>query len=331
MSEGIVYDELGSYGSRYKIGWFSSDTSDYDDTIFISGKGLIDLKNIHNGELIFKVADGYTLYKDLPEIDLSKFIIEMNHAWGKPGMVSECLNRVLNTKLNEEEKNRVKRGLFKIIRDNEDFNNVKDYIIDKNTVIMDITDRNYAKFKIGDGETKYDELLYVSKNDALLCSKKYNYSIGYDMINSAIQIPQLIIRYHHDKYPDLPCAVQKGNFIDLYAAEEYTLKKGEFKLINLGISVQIPDGYWLQLVPRSSTFKNYKVIQTNSFGVVDTTYCGDDDIVMMPVYAMEDTVIKANERICQFTLQKDVKFRVSNTDEPLQGPNRGGFGSTGKG
>lgn len=140
--------------------------------------------------------------------------------------------------------------------------------------------------------------------------------------------PELKIRYHREIYPNLPSVEQHGNFIDLYCAKEYTLKAGEFTLIDLGVSVELPDGYWLQLVPRSSTFGKYGIIETNSFGVVDTSYCGDDDIVKMPAYALRDTIIPANERICQFRIVKDEPFDITEV-EKLEGPNRGGFGSTG--
>lgn len=238
-----------------------------------------------------------------------------------------------------------------------------DMVINKNCVVLDLTDRNYAKYKIGDGVTKYSDLKYVSAEEAFnkatlsqkhilldfLIKHKNGEDIGMSSLakenriikgehvrdnfykaNIAKANPILVVRYHREKYPNLPNIVKKGNFYDLYSAEEYHLKKGEYKLINLGISVKIPEGHWLQIVPRSSTFKNYKVIQTNSFGVIDTDYCGDNDIVMMPVYALEDTIIKANERICQFTLQKDTCFDIVETEKPLEGPNRGGIGSTGK-
>lgn len=140
---------------------------------------------------------------------------------------------------------------------------------------------------------------------------------------------EMKIRYHREIFPTLPNVKQHGNFIDLYSAEEKVLKAGEFGLINLGISVECPDGYWMQILPRSSTFIKYGIIQTNSFGVIDTTYCGDNDIVMMPVYALRDIVIPANERICQFTLVKDVAFFIGTVDK-LDNKNRGGFGSTGR-
>lgn len=139
---------------------------------------------------------------------------------------------------------------------------------------------------------------------------------------------KLKVRYHREEFPDLPDVVQYGNFIDLYNAQEVTLSQGEFRLLNLGISVECPEGYWMQIVPRSSTFKKYGIIQTNSFGVLDTDYCGDNDIVMMPVYAVRETVIPANERICQFRLVKNNPFEIE-TVEKLNNKDRGGFGSTG--
>ena len=144
-----------------------------------------------------------------------------------------------------------------------------------------------------------------------------------------ILIPTLKIRYHRDIFPDLPDVEQHGNFIDLYSAETITLSAGEFHMINLGISVECPDGYWMQIVPRSSTFKNWGIIQTNSFGVVDTSYCGDNDIVKLPVIAMRDICIPANTRICQFRLVKDINFDITTVDK-LEGADRGGFGSTGQ-
>lgn len=142
-------------------------------------------------------------------------------------------------------------------------------------------------------------------------------------------IPTLKIRYHRDIFPELPDVEQHGNFIDAYSAETVMLNKGDYLAINLGISVQCPDGYWLQIVPRSSAFSNWGIIQTNSFGVIDTSYCGDDDIVKMPVLATRDIIIPANTRICQFRLVKDINFDIT-TVEKLTDKNRGGFGSTGQ-
>lgn len=142
-------------------------------------------------------------------------------------------------------------------------------------------------------------------------------------------VPTLKIRYHRETNPELPNVEQHGNFYDVYCNETVMLNKGDFHLLDLGISVECPQGYWLQIVPRSSTYKNWGIIQANSFGVVDTSYCGDNDIIKMPILATKDIYIPANTRICQFRLVKDIDFGIVEV-EHLDGPDRGGFGSTGQ-
>lgn len=121
-----------------------------------------------------------------------------------------------------------------------------------------------------------------------------------------------------------------GNWIDLYLAEDYDLKAGEFKLLSLGISMELPQGFEAIIAPRSSTFKNYGILQANSIGVVDTTFCGDTDIWMFPAYATRDIHLDKDTRICQFRVidsQPHIKF---NSVESLGNEARSGFGSTGK-
>lgn len=123
--------------------------------------------------------------------------------------------------------------------------------------------------------------------------------------------------------------INKGDWIDLRAAERIELKAGEFKLIPLGVGMILPEGYEANIVPRSSTFKKWGIIQTNSFAVIDNSYSGDNDQWFYPVYATRDTVIEKNDRICQFRLneiQKPVTFEVVKR---LNDTDRGGFGSTG--
>lgn len=121
----------------------------------------------------------------------------------------------------------------------------------------------------------------------------------------------------------------QGDWIDLRAAETVELKQGEFKIISLGISVKLPKGYEAHIVPRSSTFKNFGVIQTNHMGVIDNSYCGENDIWGFPVYATRDTVIEEGDRICQFRIvKKQPKLKFIPVDR-LNGKDRGGFGSTG--
>lgn len=122
----------------------------------------------------------------------------------------------------------------------------------------------------------------------------------------------------------------KSNWIDLRSAETVKMKKGEFHLIPLGVGMKLPDGYEAHIVPRSSTYKNFKVIQTNHMGIIDNSYSGDSDQWMMPVIAMEDTIINKNDRICQFRIEKiqpEIEFEEV---EHLDKVSRGGIGSTGK-
>jgi len=137
------------------------------------------------------------------------------------------------------------------------------------------------------------------------------------------------IKYHSDKIEKLTYIDGKSDWIDLRAAEDVVLKKGESALINLGISMKLPEGYEAIIAPRSSTFKNFGLIQTNSIGVVDETYCGNEDVYRYPVYAVRDTEIHVNDRICQFRIQKHQPEIEFEEVESLDGPSRGGFGSTG--
>ena len=137
------------------------------------------------------------------------------------------------------------------------------------------------------------------------------------------------IKYHSDKIEKLTYIDGKSDWIDLRAAEEVELKAGEFKLINLGVSMKLPEGYEAHIAPRSSTFKNYGLLQVNSVGVVDNSYSGDQDIWRWPAYATRDTVIHVNDRICQFRIvENQPKIHFEEVDF-LGGTERGGFGSTG--
>ena len=132
-----------------------------------------------------------------------------------------------------------------------------------------------------------------------------------------------------DKIEPLDYIEGKSDWIDMRASEEVTLKAGEFALIPLGVAMELPKGYEAHLVPRSSTFKNWGIIQTNSVGIVDGSYCGDNDMWRMPVYATRDTVIHVNDRIAQFRIVENQPEIVFEKVEHLTGKDRGGFGSTG--
>ena len=123
--------------------------------------------------------------------------------------------------------------------------------------------------------------------------------------------------------------ISVGDWIDLRAAEDVSMVVGDFKLIPLGIAMQLPEGYEAHVVPRSSTYKKWKIIQANHMGVIDESYCGDNDQWMFPAIALENTIIHKGDRICQFRIiehQPELRFvEVSK----LCNEDRGGFGSTG--
>ena len=138
------------------------------------------------------------------------------------------------------------------------------------------------------------------------------------------------IKYFTDRIDKLEYIDGKSDWIDLRASETVELKAGEFKLIPLGVAMELPKGYEAHVVPRSSTFKNYGLLQVNSCGIIDGSYCGDEDMWRMPVYATRDTVVNFNDRICQFRIMQNQPQIVFQEVNALGNSNRGGFGSTGK-
>ena len=136
------------------------------------------------------------------------------------------------------------------------------------------------------------------------------------------------IKYHTEF--DKPIQrIENGDWIDLKSAITYEYKKGDFFLINLGVSMELPKGYEALLLPRSSTFKKYGLIVVNSAGLIDNMYNSDDDCWMLPVYALRDGCVEKNDRVAQFRIlenQPKIEFEVV---EHLNNKPRGGFGSTG--
>lgn len=138
------------------------------------------------------------------------------------------------------------------------------------------------------------------------------------------------IKYFTDKIEKLAYIDGKSDWIDLRAAESVDMEAGEYRLIPLGVAMELPKGYEAHVVPRSSTFKNFGIIQTNHQGVIDSSYCGDNDQWYMPVYALRDTHIEVNDRICQFRIVENQPELVFDEVATLENENRGGIGSTGK-
>ena len=139
---------------------------------------------------------------------------------------------------------------------------------------------------------------------------------------------KILIKYHDAEIEKIG-KIAQGDWIDLRAAETVALKAGEHRIISLGVSMRLPEGYEAHIVPRSSTFKKWGILQTNHMGIIDNSYSGDNDIWCMSVLAMRDTEIRKNDRICQFRIIKKMEDVAFEEVARLEGPDRGGFGSTG--
>ena len=121
-----------------------------------------------------------------------------------------------------------------------------------------------------------------------------------------------------------------GDWIDLRAAEDVSMKAGEIKLIPLGVAMELPEGYEALVAPRSSTPKKFGIMCANSIGIIDESYKGDNDEWHFPAYAIRDTNICKNERICQFRIIEHQPLIQLKEVDHLGNANRGGFGSTGR-
>lgn len=141
---------------------------------------------------------------------------------------------------------------------------------------------------------------------------------------------EIKVKYKDEVCQDFEFVGGKSDWIDLKSAEDVQMKQGDFRLIQMGFALELPPGYEAYIVPRSSTFKNFGIIQTNSIGIIDNSYCGDEDYWMFPALAMRDTTIKKGDRICQFRIMKKMENIKVNIVDKLGNANRGGFGSTGK-
>ena len=141
---------------------------------------------------------------------------------------------------------------------------------------------------------------------------------------------EIKVKYFTDIEPIRYIEGSKSDWYDLRCAEDIEMKAGEFRLIKLGIGMQLPKGFEAIVAPRSSTFKNFGIIQANSIDIIDETYCGDNDQWMFPAIALRDTIIHKNDRICQFRILIHQPEHIVTTVNKLSASNRGGLGSTGK-
>lgn len=121
-----------------------------------------------------------------------------------------------------------------------------------------------------------------------------------------------------------------GDWIDLESNTKVTYKAGDTVVIDFGVAMELPKGYEAHLLPRSSTFQNTGLLLTNSMGIIDNSFCGDNDYWGAKFYATKDGKVEKGQRLCQFRIlenQPPLKFveviHLGNKD-------RGGYGSTGK-
>lgn len=153
--------------------------------------------------------------------------------------------------------------------------------------------------------------------------------VAYDVARGYKKRKKIKIKYF-DESIDKLVKIDKGDWIDLRSAEEVKLKAGEYHAVKLGVAMELPKGYEAMIAPRSSTFKRYHIICPNSIGIIDNSYCGDNDQWHFIVYALKDTTIPKNERICQFRITESMKTPKIKFVKKLQNKDRGGIGSTNK-
>ena len=162
---------------------------------------------------------------------------------------------------------------------------------------------------------------YIQMFASLFLIIMLGHEIYKDYVNQIVNI-----KYFDKTLPELEC---HGDWIDLYNKEEITIKMAEHKLIGLNVAMELPKGFEAHILPRSSTFKNYGLIVTNSMGMVDNGYCGNNDEWKLSVIGTKEVTIPKGSRIAQFRIipSQNVKLKTVGS---LNRSNRGGFGSSGK-
>lgn len=172
----------------------------------------------------------------------------------------------------------------------------------------------------------YQELVLLNSLDDCESRVRFLNELLIEMEDKKMNIK---IKYFADDMEPLTYIDGKSDWIDLRAAQDMTIAAGTYVAIPLGIGMKLPIGYEAHVVPRSSTFKNFGLLQTNSMGVIDETYCGDNDQWHFPAYATRDTAIHKNDRICQFRIMEHQPTIEFTPVEHLADESRGGFGSSG--
>lgn len=190
--------------------------------------------------------------------------------------------------------------------------------------------RSARELEFGEVGKVSDKTISIKGDNKRLCPEHFVRLDDYDrVIDRRSALPHINVKYFSDDYPPLEFVNGVSNWIDLRANEDVAYKAGDFKLIRLGVAMKLPKGYEAIVAPRSSTFKNYGIIMTNSIGVIDNSYSGDNDEWRFPMLAMRDGEIKKGDRICQFRIQPIMGEVIFNKVGKLGSIDRGGLGSTG--
>lgn len=189
--------------------------------------------------------------------------------------------------------------------------------------------RSARELAFGKVEKVSDKTVSVKGDNKRLYPEHF-VKMGKDrVIDRRTALPHIKVKYFSDDYPELEFINGVSNWIDLRANEDVEYEAGDFKLIRLGVAMKLPEGYEAIVAPRSSTFKNYGIIMTNSIGVIDNSYSGDNDEWRFPMLAMRDGKINKGDRICQFRIQPIMGEVAFNKVEKLDSVDRGGFGTSG--
>ena len=181
---------------------------------------------------------------------------------------------------------------------------------------------DYVEVTTGDFAGKQGFITAIESNNMVRVDDKYWF-----VAEDVKPMPSII----EVKYFDERCKLeQHGDWIDLKAAKDFHYHTGDSLMIPLGVAMKLPKGYEAHMLPRSSTFKRYGIIMTNSMGIIDEAYCGDDDQWHFPALAFADGVIREGDRIAQFRVAKKQKPLSISVVDCLNNVDRGGFGSTGR-
>lgn len=213
------------------------------------------------------------------------------------------------------------------------FNEGKDYVQEYNALKMAISTFKCLEESVGHyqslWEWKFDNSALTFRCKRLIMENPVATKIY--MSTEIVWEPnkKILIKYFSREIDRIDYASIGSDWIDLRAACDVKLSKGESGLIPLGVGMKLPDGYEAIVAPRSSTLKNFHIMQTNSIGIIDNSYSGNEDEWKYPVIAVEDTGIKTNDRICQFRILKNQPKIEFHEVDVLGEESRGGFGSTG--